>query len=230
MDLLFPAACAHCGRPDTLMCVDCIKMFTDKQISRQICPGCGRHSPHGRTHSECRPLTPLDGMLHALNYQEPGVRKLIQWLKYQNVSAAAQPCAVAVSVMLELFWPEIYKNTPNQAVRLVPIPLHPKRLRWRGYNQAALVANQISQGLRWPVQTNLLRKTKPTSPQAQLNKQDRLRNAQNSFQLGQAIEAHSIYILVDDVATTRATLNDAALQLKTAQAASVWAVTVAFEP
>ncbi len=111
---------------------------------------------------------------------------------------------------------------------LAPIPLHPKRLRERGYNQAELLARNISQTLQRPLIPNLLRRTRHAPPQvAARNRDERARNVQNAFQ---SAPVHApIIVLIDDVTTTGATLESAAETLLRAGAERVYGLAFAYD-
>ena len=108
---------------------------------------------------------------------------------------------------------------------LLPVPLHPRRLNWRGFNQAELLAQKISQRFSTIIDQSLLR-IKNTKPQADLDRESRKTNIAGAFALAKEI-AGKKFLLVDDVATTGATLSEIAKLLKSAHASEVWAITVA---
>ena len=110
----------------------------------------------------------------------------------------------------------------------VPVPLHPTRLRERSYNQALLVAQEISRHLSLPCWKDLLIRKKVTRSQADLNKEERLANVRNAFHLRpHPLLPGARILLVDDVLTTGATANACAHLLKENRAAAVSVVTIA---
>jgi ComF family protein len=111
---------------------------------------------------------------------------------------------------------------------ILPVPLHVSRLRERGFNQAALLARRIGKRAGAAVKLSLLRKTRPTPPQATLHVDERRKNLKGAFRLEteEAVRGKKI-VLVDDVATTGATLNEAARVLKKAGAERVEAIVAA---
>jgi ComF family protein len=96
---------------------------------------------------------------------------------------------------------------------IVPVPLHPAKLRQRGYNQASVLAGGLSEILNVPVYDQLLRRTRHTSSQTLKSRQQRVENVGEAFALQQAPAARSHFLLVDDVLTTGATLEAAARPL-----------------
>jgi ComF family protein len=112
---------------------------------------------------------------------------------------------------------------------LVPVPLHPKRLRERGYNQASLLSKELGKLVGLPVEDDTLIRVKDSVPQARTRSAiERRRNVQDAFASHQRLEGKQI-LLIDDVCTTGATLDACATALKAAGAGSVWGLTVARE-
>ena len=106
----------------------------------------------------------------------------------------------------------------------VPVPLHPKRQRKRGYNQSEIIANALAERYPHPVRTELLERLRDTPKQARMTKKERLKNVKHAFRASDAVSGLSI-VLVDDVRTTGATLFECAAELKRRGAARVYAVT-----
>ncbi len=111
---------------------------------------------------------------------------------------------------------------------LTPVPLHPRRLRSRGYNQSALLAKELSKQLGLEVDQALLRRTNNTRPQVSASRDERRENVRGSFRCDGPADGRSV-ILVDDVATTGSTLSACAAVLKAAGASSVWCLVLARE-
>jgi ComF family protein len=111
---------------------------------------------------------------------------------------------------------------------IVPVPLHPKRLRWRAFNQSLLLAREIGRAYRVPADPFVLRRDRPTPPQTQLPEDERRRNVRGVFSLNpdRPVEGKSI-LLVDDVYTSGATVNECSRVLKRGGAREVFVVTLA---
>ncbi|MBI4134867.1 MAG: ComF family protein [Candidatus Sungbacteria bacterium] len=116
---------------------------------------------------------------------------------------------------------------PERAL-LVPIPLHRKRLRERGFNQAEVIAKSLAKALSIPLENNILMRAKYAPPQTTMKtRKEREENAKNLYAVAAPIPDGATIILVDDVSTTGATLEEAARVLKEARAKQVWAFTAA---
>jgi ComF family protein len=115
---------------------------------------------------------------------------------------------------------------PADVDALVPVPLAPARERERGFNQAALVADELARALGRPVRRRWLRRARPTRPQSDLSAAERWANVRNAFQAAPAVAGHHV-LVVDDVLTTGATAAECARALRAAGARAVSVVTVA---
>lgn len=110
---------------------------------------------------------------------------------------------------------------------IIPVPLHPKRLRERGYNQAALLAKQLEKISGLPVLEEALVRVRDTLPQTNLNAQQRKENMREAFYCPEPALAGRQVLLIDDVCTTGATLEACSLALRRAKVRSVWALSLA---
>jgi competence protein ComFC len=188
---------------------------------------CNKPSIDGRTHPGCRTRYSLDGTFSAIAYKRIA-RRLLYQLKYQPYLTDLLPtlgelCCESL-IQNELFV-QLLKTTPL----LVPIPLSAKRLRKRGYNQAALLAKEL--GKRFGMEVlPLLKRIKETKPQYGLKREERITNMKDAFMLndkGLMIEDKLIVILIDDVLTTGSTMSEAAKVLKKNGVREVWGVALA---
>jgi len=150
------------------------------------------------------------------------MRQAIHQLKYRNLRALVTPLA-------ELLTDYLVAN-PLPGEVLVPVPLHRKRLRERGYNQSTLLARQLGRLTRLPVVDDCLIRRRAAPPQARTSTVDeRHSNVADAFAgSGQRLRGKQV-VLVDDVATSGATLNACAAALKAAGATSVWGLVLARE-
>lgn len=183
----------------------------------------------------------------ATSYENPLVEKIIKTAKYRFVRSLADDMA---DLMIKYLKKKARWLTDIETLRVVPVPLHRRRLNWRGFNQAEIIGGKIGQFFRWPVIINALQRHHNRKPQADMpNRASRIQNAQNLFQLGpiyadrKSIDltyrslasidyaqiewgrkngvAGKTILLIDDISTTGSTLNDCARVLKGAGAREV---------
>lgn len=160
----------------------------------------------------------LTGVRSACVY-EGVARKAIHNFKYRHRRTLAEPLALLVDNELQ--------RKPLQLDLLVPVPLHRKRLAERGYNQAALLTERLSERLGIPM-LECLTRTRETVSQAKLKAVARRTNVRGIFQCieGTSLNGKRVGV-VDDVCTTGATLEDCARALKEAGSGTVWGIVVA---
>jgi ComF family protein len=122
------------------------------------------------------------------------------------------------------------RKNPLPVDRLIPVPLHPKRLRERGYNQSVLLARELGKLINLPVVENYLVRQRHTPSQARTSTVDeRLNNVADAFTCrGKGLQGKRV-LLIDDVATSGATLDTCAATLKANGVASVWGLVSARE-
>jgi ComF family protein len=151
-------------------------------------------------------------------YQTP-LKEAIGLFKYQGKVSLAHPLA-------DLLLAALGSLPPIDLI--LPVPLHPKRLREREYNQSLLLTNRLSQNLNIPLSyTNLIR-IRNTPPQISLKRKDRLKNLRGSFQVYQPeLIAKKNLLLIDDVLTTGTTVNECARTLRKAGSGHVYVATLA---
>ena len=114
---------------------------------------------------------------------------------------------------------------------LIPVPLHIARLRTRGFNQAILLGELVSQQWQIPLLRQGLQRTRPTTPQMELTRDQRMTNLHGAFAIKDTAEvADRRVMLVDDVFTTGSTLSECAQVLRQAGCHEISAVTVAHAP
>jgi ComF family protein len=212
LDVLLPAACAGCGRYGATLCASCLG---------------GLRAPAA---SEDRFLAPDPGVVvgdalelavAAFAY-EGTLRHALAGLKYGSAARIARPLAERAARRLDDV------AAVATAGVLVPVPIHPERLRERGYNQAALLAAALSRARRMPTADVLLRR-RATTRQHRLDRAARLRNLRDAFTVRPDARAPPIVILVDDILTTSATLEACAAVLREAGATRVLGFAVARE-
>jgi ComF family protein len=160
----------------------------------------------------------MDG-IRATALFEGTLREAIHALKYKNMRSLAP--------FLGQMLVETYEAEALPADVLVPVPLHRRRLRERGYNQSSLLAKYVGQVTGLPVSTTSLRRVRYTISQTQLNAEERVHNVSGAFLCSREDVGDRQVLLIDDVCTTGATLEACSVALYDGGARSVWALTVA---
>jgi ComF family protein len=225
LDVLFPIHCLGCQAEGRWLCETCLKRI--KLRDQQFCPHCEKIiTPDGRSCFACKNKSPLAGLLVATSYQEPLASKAVHLFKYRFLETLAEPLSQLILKTLqsyELPLPDL----------IVPIPLHPRRLRWRGFNQSWLLAKNLAEkllpGIDLVLADNLLVRKRYTLPQMSLkNHTQRHQNVHEAFTIidPTKIKARRI-LLVDDITTTGSTIFECARILKEAGAKEIWAVVIA---
>jgi ComF family protein len=162
----------------------------------------------------------IDGIRSVLLYGGTA-RQAVHGLKYRNLKALAEPLGELLSGFM--------RSYPVPGDVLVPVPLHPRRLRERGYNQSALLARETGRLTDLPVEEGWLLRHRDTMTQATAaNAVERRSNVRDAFSCPRVLEGERV-LVIDDVCTTGATLDACASALKAAGAGSVWGLTVARE-
>lgn len=218
LDLLFPPRCVVCKRPGVLLCARCIAAF--EPVIGPLCPVCGE--PQSST-SLCSPCTSHPRAFQSVESAylfTGGVRQAIHSLKYERRTELATPLAEAMSTAL---------HPPSNSAQLCAVPLHPTRLAQRGYNQSALLAQGLAAvwGDNGILPVQALYRTRDTQTQVGLKYDERRLNVGDAFCADPALVAGQTIVLIDDVCTTGATLDECARALLDAGAVSVRAMTLA---
>lgn len=227
IDTLFPLFCLICGTPGTQLCRQCLDLFPRRL--RQRCPTCiKKTTPHGEVCFACIGDRALDGLFAAAHYRSPLISTSIHTFKYRFIPTLAEPLGSWLAERVR----EAELPLPDA---LIPVPLHPRRLRFRGFNQSSLLAQRIAEllapGLALPVWEDALHRTRYTKPQMQTEtREERLHNLQGAFTLNQQysslVQGTSVW-LIDDIATTGTTLEECAKVLKASGVKYVFGIVVA---
>ena len=220
LDLLFPRWCIGCGKEGDFLCHVC--QHSLPRITPPLCPRCGRPQSSGMLCSSCVSWqAEIDGIRSPFQF-DGVIRQAIHQLKYQNLRALALPLARLLNNFL--------LTSPLSGEVLVPVPLHQKRLKERGYNQASLLTYQLGKLTNLPVVDDCLIRLRHTPPQARtLTVGERRNNLINAFTCRDYRLRNKQVLLIDDVSTSGATLDACAVALKAAGATSVWGLVLAKE-
>lgn len=220
LNLLFPQWCLGCGREGELICPSCRRALP--KITPPLCPRCGSPQASGIVCPACVSWQPeIDGIRSPFRF-EGAVRKAIHQLKYSNLRAVVAPLAELLNGYLA--------TNPIPGEVLVPVPLHQKRERERGYNQSRLLSRELGKLAKLPVVADCLVRQQHTPPQARTTTvAERKSNVTDAFICRDHRLAGKQVLLIDDVATSGATLDECAAALKASGASSVWGLTLARE-
>ena len=151
------------------------------------------------------------------------MRDAILRLKYGQKRRLAPPLGDFLAEFLAR-----QEDFPRRADAIVPVPLHPSRLRERGFNQSELLALRIVPGLEMPIRTDWLRRIRRTRPQVELDADQRAANVRDAFAVPNGVDLDgTTIILLDDVLTTGHTVQECARALANSGAKAVHVVAVA---
>lgn len=231
LTVLYPHRCLACAKIITRQqsfCVTCQQFIYP--IHSPFCLRCGL------------PFTTTIGPDHLCTRcqsQPPAFRQARAWALYQTGGTTPQPLSEAI----QRFKYHRRLSTGKELAQLggshvpfqsqqydcvIPVPLHVKRLRWRGFNQSLLLARAIGRRLQVTVDPLLLERTRPTLPQTQFNEQQRHTNVRGAFAVTDPARVQGKFLLlIDDVYTSGSTVNECARVLRKAGATAVDVFTLA---
>ncbi|MBL1219675.1 ComF family protein [Chryseobacterium sp. L7] len=198
LDLFFPNRCIHCSRiidADLLVCSLCFEQihfthfdYPDENIVKE----------------KCKLLFPVENTYALMKFEEDGLsRKIIHELKYKSRENVGKTLAGWTSERLD------FKNEKPDL--LVSVPLHPKKLRERGYNQLHVFTETLSQFYHIPFDHEVVQRNQYSKAQALKDKKHRLETA-NPFSLSKPVSGKHI-LLIDDVFTTGNTVSSIAWEI-----------------
>jgi ComF family protein len=221
LDLIFPKFCVGCGSEGKWVCSDCQGKVI--KVATQICPECGRISENGKYCKTCSRDHKLSGIVVAAYYEEGPVKEAIHNLKYNHV------------IELKYFLGELVAESLQANLDIIggesiltAVPLHYLRKAQRGYNQAELLASNVAAELKLQKNFKIIKKIRKTNSQVSKSGKKRRENLKNSFKIIDKLAVKNRHIIiVDDVTTTGATLEECAKVLKAAGAKKVWGLVVA---
>lgn len=228
---LFPPRCQACGQVGAdALCTACLAAIPLPLLPR--CAECGYWfdplAREVRHCADCRAARARDRLLaRSAGFHEGSLRRLVMRLKYQRRRGAAAALGTVTRRWLGVDHEAVTALGFGGDAVLVPVPLHQRRQRWRGFNQARLLAEQVADTTGCEV-CDALTRVRATRPQVGLRGADRERNVKGAFVAAvQEFDAEVSYVLIDDVYTTGATLRECARTLRAAGALRVSALTVA---
>jgi ComF family protein len=221
--VLFPPACVLCGKAGhnhQLICADCAPQWPQTDLA-QACPRCGKPETGGEICGGCQTHPPpWDRAIVPFPYAPP-VDDLLRQFKFHNRLAAGR--------LLTQRWLDAFQSRPDVAERtlpdcIIPVPLHPKRLRERGYNQSLELLRTLAPALGLPICADAAQRVRATPAQMGLSAKDRQHNLDGAFVIHVPLPRH--IALFDDVITTGSTLAELSKTARRAGAEviEVWAI------
>lgn len=224
LTLAYPQVCAICGlsveeRKFGVACAVCWNATTVFTGAETICSKCGALDEVRCGRCESQSFTAA----RAVGLYEGALRESVLLLKRQPY----------LSKRLEALLVSAARRNPlNAGTRIIPVPLHDKRLQTRGFNQASIIAQALSKSLRLPLdEVSLLRVSGTEQYRAGLDAKGRHDTVAGAFQVRHSrLVAGEVILLIDDVFTTGATVSACAEALSQAGAGSVFVLTLARAP
>jgi len=220
LSILFTKCCLGCNKPGQYICFKC-KRDKIKFNWVYVCHICNKEScnAYSESHLECKEYTYLDGIFFLTMY-EGMIKKAICEIKYSGYYSILYDLSKFMADFLKLY----YKKDDFVVTY---VPMHTDKENSRGFNQSKILAKSLSKILKKDF-TNLLEKVNSTENPVKLNKYDRLANLRNSFRFNKKnTNIPQIVIIIDDVYTTRSTLNECARILKNSGVEKVYGYVIA---
>lgn len=219
-EAFFPRRCAGCNAAGSLLCAACARTLAP--MPEPQCPACGlplRQPGKPCHHCADFPLT-INGLRSVYLYEAP-LREALLRLKYVGAKVAAEDLAPLLSGYLA--------SHPLPVDCVTAVPLHPRRQRERGFNQAEALAAVLARSTGLELLTGVVVRTEDTLPQArQPSRYHRWTNVQSAFSVpgGKDLRGRGV-LVIDDVCTTGATVDACGRALLAGGAAGVWGLTLA---
>ncbi len=223
-DLFFPPRCAICDGllkvTEQGICMSCEKDL--HRITEPYCMKCGKeiHRDEDLYCADCINHARSFESGRALFLYNDAMRGSIYRFKY----AGRKEYAAYYGREMASFLGSWIRSVNPDA--LIPVPVHKKRLKKRGFNQAELIANALSQHIHVPVEADLLRRVVDTKKQKELNALERENNLKKAFKTARNDVELDTVLLIDDIYTTGATMNAAATALKEAGVRQVYVMSL----
>ena len=223
LDLIFPRQCLGCKKEGEWFCPTCFGKL--KLRKDETCPFCNKKSQRNFTCPSCQEDKSLKGVFVAGDYHDKALSAAVHLLKYKYCESVAFGLAKFIRKALA-------KNkkffSPYSDWLLVPIPLHKKRWRTRGFNQSEVLAKELVKLADFSSGIDLIRRRYYTKPQVGLKARARKKNLEGAFVVidSRKVEGKKI-VLLDDVVTTGSTMEECAKVLQAAGAKEVWGLALA---
>ena len=217
LDWLYPPKCGGCGTLGARWCIECTQKTIE--IMPPICPICGNPNSKNEPCERCLISPPLYTSLRSYTVFSGSIREAIHRLKYQHDIGLGEVLArIMITRIEKLDW---------SLDIITSVPLGLVRFRERGYNQATLLARPIALFLKIPFSSQALSRTRETRTQVGLSVIERMDNMAGAFKAKNELVQGKNILVVDDVATSGATLNACAKALLEGGASYVYGFSLA---
>ena len=208
LDLIFPKKC-FCGAYSFDLCPACVSKLCLVDLE---CPVCRTKNSDGSACENCKGKSYVDFLWVLCDYDDKIVKDLICKFKYQYMRDLASAFRGLMKDRLDRLCRDL-----SDAI-IVPVPLHKKRLLERGFNQAEIIAQELMKVVEVRMFRSLLMRVKYSSPQAKLNAEERKSHLAGYFRCNlseaSSLDKKTTIIIIDDVYTTGATMQECAKLLK----------------
>ncbi|MDI6846068.1 MAG: ComF family protein [Candidatus Saccharicenans sp.] len=225
----FPSRCLLCRQllekpGEKIVCHRCLSLVEAHR--GPVCPVCGRfyHNPSASSFpcGDCLEQPPSYSRHRSFGPYSGQLKEIILLFKYRGHEGLRRPLAIMLQEVLER------EGLLENVDLIIPVPLHRKREKSRGYNQAALLSSALSKLTGVPWLSDALVRTRNTPPQVSLQAAERQTNLEGAFKVKKTEKvAGRVVLLVDDVFTTGSTLRECAGELRKAGVGEVRAATLA---
>jgi competence protein ComFC len=220
-DYIFPIFCLGCHQEGVWLCESCLRSIDVSGV--YFCPLCNMINDTGEPCRRCADDNSLarSSAVARLSTVTP-LSSIIHHLKYRYV--------VDVDIYIgELISGFLANNYLEDIDLIIPVPLHPRRMRERGFNQSEMIARLVADGLGVPMRTNIVERARYTKPQIRLGREKRQLNLMNAFRIVDGTDSMDglRILLIDDVYTSGATMRTLAETLMEAGASRVIGLTLA---
>ncbi|VAW60547.1 Competence protein F homolog, phosphoribosyltransferase domain; protein YhgH required for utilization of DNA as sole source of carbon and energy [hydrothermal vent metagenome] len=217
-DFLFPARCLLCGAtrdllPDSTLCVACSGDLLRNIHACSVCASplaVGHSEPGAEVCGQCMQKAPVyDRIWSPFCYAQP-----LEWMIQQLKFSARLSFASLLSDLIIQQWPVSFEQQPRPEA-IIPMPLHPRRLKQRGFNQALLLVKPLAKRLNLPVDTESCRRIRNTAHQTGKNARQRVLNIKDAFRFENQNNYQHV-VIFDDVVTTGSSVSELSKIIKQA--------------
>jgi len=231
-ELIFPKKCVICSKFNNhefrgYLCKKCLNAIPINCSFE--CIGCKRPSSLGKTCKLCAKTNYIDQLLIVADYKNQDLIKVIKLFKYRFI----KELGLSLFLLIKKYLIQLAKtkkiNFLEEAPVVLSVPLNTRRLNWRGFNQSDILANLLAENFQLEKGENIISRNRDSKPQAEIKeKSERLSNLDGFFNVTDTDKiVHKTVLLIDDVCTTGATLNECAKVLKEGGAKKVIGLVIA---